>query len=822
MDKSTMVSQVNEKLRPKLGYNPYILKNNKILCSCCRKDVSSSTKETLMKTKVVKDSNGDPHDVHICSGCKYLQGINVSLKKRISEVRKELGLHEFPANNKLKNAYFIPQHIYNFIDPINEENIQISEDELYDRLYNSRKEKLNSKESVKEETTKTEKEEVSTESEEKGTSDKENISESDNIVEESESDIFDDDNDDLSDIFSSDDESEESNDESDEETKESNDESDEETKESSDESDKETKESSDESEESNDESDKSIEDNIDDFFNNITLEEESYKKETSKKYDQINKSGGATNFNIKKDKNIEDMIKENAKYEEDEVFNIEDRKDHVYDIVKRSRIFDLTESFNDSNAKIVIDRILRLFEKRAKKELQHKIYINDITHEYPVVDFEGNVRLIFVDLEIPSGKENVEAEINSKLKPSFPKSSERKLTTFVIYSDMIVTSYINNVVRAVSKHIAFNLKIKGVFNPISIIKDSDQYFYTTAKKDKIAISRFDMANTPGNEDKPCTGEIALVSKWINPKVDNTWLYRKELSNRAAIARGDNVDYEDLSMFMTCSMKYILIPPKPDGTLNITIVDYVESLDLYVKDGFGALIGVLLYNAKVTYPQSSIHLYYELDVTTIPSPTITRYLKNGYIRPVNINPEIKNLNNIIDIVSHQNYSKVPKIPTEGEPFDSPEYNSNFWKTYVLSPEYRRSIHDGKRKDWRRFGRKMFSKTLGEQFDRFKSANINDRKVRNTILEKLGYQTVIQPQVIKTKIDTNFGRTALGVVTTTCSGYFSISEYVDSNKSTIVDDYYMNSGNQTPNYGVNQQFNNPTMNIFQMPQWKSKYQ
>ena len=816
MDKSTMVSQVNEKLRPKLGYNPYILKNNKILCNCCRKDVSSSTKETLMKTKVVKDSNGDPHDVHVCSGCKYLQGINVSLKKRISEVRKELGLHEFPAKQKLKNSYFIPQHIYNFIDPINEENIQISEDELYDRLYDSRKEKLNSKESVKEETTKTKKEEVSTESkeelikeEEKETSDKENISESDNIVEESESDIsdiFDDDNDDLSDIFSSDDESEESNDESDEETK-----------------------------ESNDESDKSIEDNIDNFFNSITSEEESDKKETSKKYDQINKSGGTTDFNIKKDKNIEDMIKENAKYEEDDVFNIEDRKDHVYNIVKRSRIFDLTESFNDSNAKIVIDRILRLFEKRAKKELQHKIYINDITHEYPVVDFEGNVRLIFVDLEIPSGKENVEAEINSKLRPSFPKSSERKLTTFVIYSDMIATSYINNVVRAVSKYIAFNLKIKGVFNPISIIKDSDQYFYTTAKKDKIAISRFDMANTPGNEDKPCTGEIALVSKWINPKVDNTWLYRKELSNRAAIARGDNVDYEDLSMFMTCSMKYILIPPKPDGTLNITIVDYVESLDLYVKDGFGALIGVLLYNAKVTYPQSSIHLYYELDVTTIPSPTITRYLKNGYIRPVNINPEIKNLNNIIDIVSRQNYSKaeisneiannswryfkVPKIPTEGEPFDSPEYNSNFWKTYILSPEYRRSIHDNKRKDWRRFGRKMFSKTLGEQFDRFKSANINDRRVRNTILEKLGYQTIIQPQVIKTKIDTNFGRTTLGVVTNTCSGYFSISEYVESNKSTIVDDYYMN---QTPNYGVNQQFNNPTMNTFQMPQWKSQYQ
>ena len=51
----------------------------------------------------------------------------------------------------------------------------------------------------------------------------------------------------------------------------------------------------------------------------------------------------------------------------------------------------------------------------------------------------------------------------------------------------------------------------------------------------------------------------------------------------------------------------------------------------------------------------------------------------------------------------------------------------------------------------------------------------------------------------------------------SGMFDYAETFNQPISWLIE-----SGNQRLNYGVNQQFNNPTMNAFQKFQWKSQYQ
>lgn len=827
MDKSTMIGEINKEMSIKLGYDPYILKNGKVLCSSCRKELVLD-KESLLKRKVVKDSENLPHEVHSCPYCKYMQGVNVSLKKRISEIKKELNLHEFP-NGRMKNKYFKPGEKYNFIDTVNSENITVKEDELIAMLNERRLDDATNvlnKVNEEDKTSKEIKKEIDKKVEEKTTISEESSQTKPEVVvmkeEKNEQSFFDND-DDLSSLFNNN-VSTESSDKNDREDTLSFSSLEEDDSSLSDNNTNvevlnEEKIDDDLSSLFNDD-DKNLknevvddDDDLNDIFGNSEelLSENITETNTNKNnYHTQQSPPGTTDIRFKNDPIIDDMIKQNKENVEFDIFNTEDRKDHVFNIIKRSRITDLTESFVDSNAKVVVDRILTLFDKRGNKKLKHKVYINDLTHECPVVDFEGNVRLIFVNLDIPGGQYNIQNEINNRLKPTYPDSTEYDMITFVVFSDMIETNILNRVVRAVSKNIAFNLKVKGIFNPISIIKDSDQYFYTTSDFDRETITRFDIENSAGNVEKPFNGEVALISRWNNPNVDDMWKYRKELSNRSILARGGDIEYDDLSMFMTCSMRYIILPQKPDGSINVTIVDYIESLDLFIRDGFGALIGVLIHNIKTNFPNSKIHLYYELDLSTIPSPTISRYIKNNSIRPVMVNPEFVKMNTIIDKVANQNNANnINKIPVEGEPFDSPEYNANYWKTYVLAPEFRKYVADNKRTDWRRYGKKTFEKTLGERFKEFKNVNLSDRKARQAVMEKIGYQTVIQPQVIKTIVEDNFGRSALMTVMQSCSGMFSISQYVKSNRSTVVDDNYMNNTKVNPSF-------NPINGVYMTPQ------
>jgi len=815
MDKLSLVNKVNADLLPIVGYNPYFHKDGKIICSCCHKQMLDENEGSLTSTKEVPNVNGDFEKVHKCPGCKYLQGINVAMKKRFTDLRKAIDFHEYnsPETPKFKNQYFKPQAKYRFVIPDTSEVIEITEEELVkgydDMMYNL----INNSTKVERNVILDDdvKDEVSTESAavvvqehvpvapvvaepievqqtiveeiiaiedrvEERIIEEEEAAPADEIVEEDESDKLFDDEENLDDIFGEDETVVEEEDVISDEIVEE------------------------EIIDINDQDGTFEDDNLEDFFD-VKEEQDVIDPIEDIITNNNTRPSGIGSIHVEKDPVMEQMFKDNKESEENDLFKVQDRKEPVFNIVRRSRINDLKESFNDSNAKVVLDRILKLFERRANRTIKYKVTINDLTHECPVIDFESNIRLIFVDLDsYQGGQYNIETEVNNKLASEFTDTSEYDIMSYVVFSDQIEGRNINRVVRAVAKNIAFNLKIKGVFNTIVITDDSDSYFYTTSDYDKKDIERFDFENCASNVDKPNNGEIALVSRWINPNYDEMSIYRKEISNRAILSRGGTVNYDDLSMFMTCSLKYIMLPQQPDGSINVTIVDYIESLDLFIRDGFGALVGVLIHNIKTQYPQSKLHLYFELDVSTIPSPTLSRYIKSGSIRPIDVNPDIENFNNIIEVISRQNGATVPTIPVEGAPFDSLEYNNNYWRSYVLAPEFRRNPTDSKRVDWRRFGKKSFAKTLGERFKEYKNVNVSDRKARQALLEQLGYYTVIQPQIIKAKVTDEFGIKALSKVMQTCSGVFSISQYTKMNRSHVVDDSYSaaNAGNY---YGSN---------------------
>jgi len=488
------------------------------------------------------------------------------------------------------------------------------------------------------------------------------------------------------------------------------------------------------------------------------------------------------------------MIRENVEECEADVFRIDVRKQQgIGNIVHRSKVKDLHDNYNDSNMKIIVDRIIRLF-KSYNVTIKHNVIINDSTHECPVIDFEGNVRLIFINLDVPGGRYDIQKEIN-KVPAAFINSCDYELVTFNIYSDMTVDSNINRVVKGVSKFIAFNLSITDVFTPISVDTEATRYFFTTNVHDKDILNRFDIENSPSNHFKPNNGEIGLIAEWRDPNQDDVWEYRNINKNRSAIARGGDLSYGDLNMHMTCTMKYIMLPQKPDGVINVTITEYTECLDIFVRDGFGLLVGSLICNIKEQFPNSAVVVYYELDMSSIPSPTISRYMKTNAVTKVDPNPEDASMNKIMSVISKQNDTIHNPIFVEGEPFDSPEYQSNVWKTYILGSEYRRGTNDGKRADWRLFGKKSIVNTLGEKFRDYKSSDIADRESRNRLLEKLGYQTIIQPQVFKLRVSDEFTRSVYVKLLNSpkFSGGFSITLYTNRERTQVVDDNYMNNVN-----------------------------
>jgi len=817
---SNTLQELNSELSTIVGFEPYFLEEGKVICKCCLADRSSSSIEELKRTKTVKNRDGDPTSVHVCGGCKYVQGANLPLKKRISDYRKELDLMEFDIP-KFKNSYLKPLDQYRFYVPETDSECRLSEEELVEALQELRSNlgmapgasmmndsEETSQESLVEEVIEDEiaadqvdepeidEDEAPTEPEEEEMAKQDEVP--DNAGEAYGS--FFDDEDDLDGLFGDDVEVDE-NDVVDDEIEE---------------------------EELNEDLPSNPIDDLDedlgeDFW---ASQPKSVVEEKNEDFSsQANDFSGIADVKVTRDAVIEDMINQNKEASEDDVFKIDGREEHIYNIVSRSRFTDLIEDYDDSNAKKVVDRILKLFKKRGARDLKYKLYIDERTHECPVVDFEGSIRVIFINTDIPGGSYHAENEINSRLRYTFDQSDcEYDVMTYIVYSDMIRDERLNRVVKSISKQIAFNLKVIGIFKPISIIEDSDQYFYTTSEKDKPTIDRFTFDNCSGNVDVAATKSIALISRWDNPNLDNEWKYRKEISNRIALAKGASIGYEDLSMHMTAAIRFIMIPPKADGTINVTITDYIESLDIFVRDGLGSLIGVLVHNIKSEFPQSQLHIYYEFNRTMIPSPTVSRYFKNDSIRPVNVNKDMAQFNEIIKTVSEQNgVAPTAQFYVEGEPFEgSPEYNGDFWPTFVLSPEYRKTNKDGDRIDWRRaVGKKSLPKFLGDKFKDYRNMNLDDRRVRLSILDKEGYITVIQPQVYRTKVEVAFALKALQTVVATCSGPCSIRQYIEANQSKVVGNNYMENGFNSPTF-FNGQYITPDQQLMMQQQMMQQQQ
>ena len=911
------LSHLNNELRDKIGYTPYVTdpQTNKVMCAACHTDRSSASMEELSKINdKVKDKDGDLMPVHQCPGCKYIKGINVPLKKRISDTRKELDLHEFPTGHKFANSYDVPQDEYMFIIPSTEEATRMTDTALTIALNEMRgifikvgeeikKEEIGTKSEVViekfdengelvntskkeavitpieeeptveevikdlEDFTKVQEPEVSTEAvnpleeiaeeeieviveveEEIITNPLEIEEEEDDLVfettkeevveeqkpefvevyeeeqidfddelyynedkevpfeEEEEDELvfattdievakeevidteinpdsfvdgvgkgedsdmgnpvnassFFDDEDDLSDLFKTS--------------------------------------GSIAKEVGNDVVEDTLINNFDensdeaeDFFAGLT---QSQQKPTQQTKDTGGLGSAATDVKMETDKSVEDMIRNNKETCEVDVFrtDIRDTTLSVSSLVDRSAVNALMDDYNDSEIKIAVDRILSIFKKRAARQIKHHVMINQITHGCPVIDFEGNIRLIYIDVDVMGGRYDLEREINSKIRPFFADTSDFEMMTFIIFSDEVNNRAYNKVALAVAKHIAFNLKITGVFTPISVVSDSDGYFYTTSESDLESINKFNNGNAAGVVDKAASSQIMLVSRWINPKMDAQYIYRKEVQNRTIMMNGGDISYSDLNMYMTATLKYIMLPQKPDGSINVTVTDYTEDLNLFVRDGFGILVGALVHNIKSKYPNSKVHLYYEMDPSMIPSPTVSRYFKSGAIRPININQDIVQLNKIMNITANQNGTKVQQVYVEGEPFDAPEYNSPVLKNIMLKPEFRSKVGDNKRLDWRYFGRKMIAKTLGDKMKDNRNVDINDRNERAKLVDRLGYTHIVQPQVIKAIITDEFAINAFQTLMRTCTGQFSISQYIKQNRSQVVGDDYMKTMNQ----------------------------
>ena len=803
----TTVQAINAELEPKLGYLPYrIGRNGKLACSACHTERDAEHDE-LVKTKNVRDSKGDPMTVHVCPGCKYAAGVNISLKKRIDAARKELSLLDFPIGDKFRNDYSRPTTESYFFMGTNPEDpsVKLTDDQLFEAIEEFRESMYAALNPTKVDSVTTTVDPIpapidplaaveqvapdtsipegSTFNIDEECIETEQFSEesADEGFNDTESSFFEDESD-LDDLFGNAGELEADLSSEDEfEAIEEDDEIEEEELE----------------EESaftpNPILDMDDDSDLDDWFARTPVEE-TRGDQIAGKHDAAIAANGVTDVKHEGDKLIEDMVKANAEEAEADVFRIDNREHSVASLVRKSRIADLQEIFSDSNGKIVVERIVSLFRKLANRQIKHMVTINDITHECPVVDFEGNIRLIFIDTDIPGGRYDIQSEVNGKLRAPFATSSDFELMTFVIYSDMIERNLMHRVIKAVSKHIAYNLKIEGIFTPISVVTDSDRYFFTTDVQDKDTISNFTKENCAGNVDKPGVGEIAMISQWNNPDVNMEMQYSKEIRNRITIASGGDISYKDLSMRMTCSLRYIMLPQRPDGSIHVTVVDYVEALDLYVRDGFGVLVGAMIYNIKSQFPNSKVHLFYEFDVSMVPSPTISRYLRSGAVRPIIVDKEINQFNKIVTIVANQNNAKVAPIPVEGEIFEAPEYKSPVWRSYNFVPEQRRNNSDNKRVDWRYLGKKSIVKTLGDRFKSYGGVDVSDRKARAALLEKIGMQTIIQPQIAILKITDEFGLAALQKVMSTCAGLFSINQYIRANRSQVVDDNYMtNTGN-----------------------------
>ena len=686
--KNDVVQSVNTDMKGVIGYEPYFVDGNgKVLCTSCHTEQPNTDSETLHKGKSVKGPDGSMVTVHSCPGCKYAAGTNVSLKKRLAAIRKELGLSEFPTGEKFCNKYFTPQKSYMYIVNKTGEATKLTETQMYDAYQDiiAAKEPEHKSSTVATTTSSMEDLKDLPPDRPENVEDHPNlinaIPPTETIVAESKiipivetttvivdepvivadvvekveditappevkaSTFFDDDDEDFSNHFK---------DNTPVVT---------ETIIEQPEVKPPVEVVGESSGETSDADDMmfGIDSDFDNLFNNIAEQMTPAPKSkdifdlppTSEDNPQV--SSAYADVKRETDPMIASMLKNNEETQEADVFRIDKRDQQgIGNIVRRSRTSDLHDNYNDSNAKIVVDRIVAVFKKRVQQTIRTNLTINELTHECPVVDIEGNIRLIFIDTDIPGGRYSVKDEINNRLKPTFEDTSEFEMMTFVIFSDMIMApKYINRVVKSIAKHVAFNLKIMGIFNPISIIKESDRYFYTTLENDKAFISKFDAENCAGEVDKPCTGEIAVISQWNNPELDDAWRYQKEIKNRAVIMSGGDVGYKDLGMYMVCTMKYIMLPQKPDGSINVTVTDYSEQLDLFVRDGFGILVGCLVHNIKMQYPNSQIHLYYEIDFTMIPSPTISRYIKSGAIRQVNIDENKASLNKIAAVLANQN-------------------------------------------------------------------------------------------------------------------------------------------------------------------------
>jgi len=820
MATNPLVVKVNEALEGELGYKPFIAtEGGGIKCASCHASYTGEElkEEFLMKTKVVKGPDGEDHKVHDCPKCKYTKGVNVHLRRRISELRQKLNMFEVN-NGEYRNKYFTPG-IYFFTTVPGDMNtlmkgseaelvevIQkvkqrdgIADDETVNTVSPPPVETPPANEPVVENNDEGGNEQVDEANDETATTEEDLGGEGEPTPEDGDGEEMSDEEKQLALEVEADDDEEIELKAVDEE-------------------------SSTESESPAD----NTSGPVNHFLGNAASASTppSAKKKVAAKEPSYRNLGddAVDRLGVREDPITAEMIRQNAERAAADVFKIGNvGKDKVYGIISKTRSELLREDYNSSNAKIVIDMILAKFEVFGRP-IKNKLYIGDATHECPVVDFEGNIRLIFVDLDQSGGAYNVTAEINKRLHPTFrkDKGSRFRLMTFTIYSDMISSvESIRRVVKGVIKHIVHNLLITDMITPISIFHQSEHYFYTTAELDRAYIKQFIEKHSPGNVDKPSTDTVAIINSWENPEASEEDKKYRQVNVMKQLERNNEIDYYDLSMYMTCAMKY-MCNEDTDGNICIIITDYIETLDLFIRDGFGACLGVVIHNARQKYPNRAMKVYFELDLSMIPSPTIHRYINDGNLKPIEPDFEARTFNIIGSIIAKDyGIKNIQELPVEGAEFLKPEYTKPFWRSIQKAPNFRSYFGDEKRLDWRRFTARNISRTLGEQM-RGHTINVNDKSARSEVLEKLGYRHISQPKIDVLVVTNNLLNVCYNAVLgyenlIGCDGCFSLSKYVEASRSHVVgNDYSRHNMDMNPGFGYGGYYSNPNV-----PPWEQQY-
>jgi hypothetical protein len=541
---------------------------------------------------------------------------------------------------------------------------------------------------------------------------------------------------------------------------------------------------------------------------------------------------GAYSTEPKMDKFTEEMLENNKK--EKEYFDLfaqtEDGKmayDKNPNTLSEARTNRIIKNFmNDENPFYNLVCLITETFKNARvhdrniPQIESRLMLDETTHEVPVVDFLGNIRIICVDTKSYGCSYHVEKYIND-LKQTFKfENDERvpataKKRSYVVYTDMVNTIDGRlRVAAAIVKQICFNMKIlsNSLVRRMSIMNEANRYYYTTSEYDDDTITKFIKENNPHSSPLPSTDKIALIVEgFVN--TDERWQAVRDLNARMIVDQGGELDYHNFaSSVMAAAFEITCIPRPSNNAVDVIIVNYTEIADVWIQDGFSILSALTKSFVHDKYGMDvRVNLMYEFNWVTIPSPTVMLEFAKQNLVSVEYNPRIAEYNKYLaglakGLGGAATYGNEPArvwgtINNDGDVFNSSIYQQKGWVTFIFGNE--KNDFGTVRIDPRNLGHKQIAQTFDKYGTKLTIAERNDamdQSKRAFLLERYNMKRVVQPAIWTYKVDDEHLEAVWDLVEKRtqesidnnyyCSGLFSLAVANNGMKQTNVynDRYY----------------------------------